>query len=521
MESYFQYRRIHQAVKRHYDRCSDEEASQGTVSGNLTEGTEREQPQGEKCRVESQIRLVQWDDYDAHFNPRQYSSWRKGWMTFMVAMLGLSCTAASAIDSAGVPQISEHWGVSTVVGSMTVGLFMIGFGIGCFVSGPFSETFGRNPVYMVSMIIFLIWIMAAGLSPNIQSHLIFRFLAGLFAATPLTCVGGTVADLWTPLQKTYGFIIYTIPAFNGPMIGQVIGSYIPTSKDMGWRWLEWIMLIFGGTMFVVMLLLLQETHQDTLLTWKAAAVRKYSGESHWRSPAEVKHISLRQRMSIAMLRPFAWLYTEPIIYLYSLYLIVVYIILFLFLEGYRFIFEETYGFSQGLNNITWIAMAIGSLFIILQIPLVWRIAVAQEKEIGRIKPETRLWYALAGGAPAIPISLFWMAWTTYPHISPWSPIIASAVFGFGITTVFVSAHLYVVDAYESGAASAFAMLVMPRYLASGGITMAGAPIYRSIGVHYTLTILGAISAALAIIPYVFYCFGHEIRRRSRHAIVHD
>ncbi|KAL4745803.1 hypothetical protein BDW72DRAFT_186059 [Aspergillus terricola var. indicus] len=72
--------------------------------------------------------------------------------------------------------------------------------------------------------------------------LIFRFLAGLFAATPLTCVGSTVADLWTSLQKTYAFIIYTIPAFNGPMIGQVIGSYIPTT--LGWRWLEWIMLIF-------------------------------------------------------------------------------------------------------------------------------------------------------------------------------------------------------------------------------------------------------------------------------------
>lgn len=78
-----------------------------------------------------------------------------------------------------------------------------------------------------------------------------------------------------------------------------------------------------------------------------------------------------------------------------------------------------------------------------------------------------------------------------------------------------------IDAYEKGAASAFAMLVMPRYLASGGITVAGGPIYSSIGVHYTLSILGAISAVMAFVPYVFYFYGHHIRRVSPHAVVHD
>ena len=288
---------------------------------------------------------------------------------------------------------------------------MIGFGLGSFVSGPFSEAFGRNNVYMVTMVVFLIFIMAAGLAPNVQSHLIFRFLAGLFAATPLTCVGGTVADLWDPLQKTYGFIIYTIPAFNGPMIGQIIGSYIPTT--LGWRWLEWIMLIFGGLMFIIMLALQQETHQDLLLTWKASALRKYSGQQYWRGPMEVRDITLGQRLKIAVSRPFAWIVTEPIIILTSLYLIVVYIILFLFLEGYRFIFEDIYHFSQGLNNVTWVAMFIGSSMVAIQVPFVWHVTQKQQKEISRIKPETRLWYAMLGGAPAIPISLFWMAWTSF------------------------------------------------------------------------------------------------------------
>lgn len=90
----------------------------------------------------------------------------------------------------------------------------------------------------------------------------------------------------------------------------------------------------------------------------------------------------------------------------SLYLLVVYIILFLFLEGYKFIFIGTYGFSQGLASVTWIAMFIGSTFVVSQAPFVWHMTRNEFKRTSRIRPETRLWYAMHGGAPAIPISLF-------------------------------------------------------------------------------------------------------------------
>ncbi|GAT28127.1 major facilitator superfamily transporter [Aspergillus luchuensis] len=68
-----------------------------------------------------EIRVAQWEDYDSHLNPRNYSPWRKSAMTALVSLIGLSCTAASAIDSADVSQYSEYFGVSTVVGSLTTG----------------------------------------------------------------------------------------------------------------------------------------------------------------------------------------------------------------------------------------------------------------------------------------------------------------------------------------------------------------------------------------------------------------
>lgn len=45
---------------------------------------------------------------------------------------------------------------------------------------------------------------------------------------------------------------------------------------------------------------------------------------------------------------------------------------------------------------------------------------------------------MLGGSIAIPVSLFWMAWTSRPDISIWSPLAASVLFGHGILCIFIT-----------------------------------------------------------------------------------
>lgn len=137
-------------------------------------------------------------------------------VTFTIAGIALVVGFASSIDSAALVPAAEEFGVSQVVESMATGLFLIGFGFGALFSGPFSETVGRNPVYIVTMILYMIFVMASALAPNIGAQLAFRFLGGLFAATPLVCAGGSLADLWTARERTYAFPIFANAGFTGP-----------------------------------------------------------------------------------------------------------------------------------------------------------------------------------------------------------------------------------------------------------------------------------------------------------------
>ena len=300
-------------------------------------------------------------------------------------------------------------------------MYLIGSGVGALVTGPFSETFGRNPVYLSTMFFLMMFIMASGLSPNIGAQLTFRFFVGFFACAPLTVAGGTIADLWNSVEKVYAFPLFAIPAFGGAMLGPAIGSYVYTLST--WRWTEWISLIVAGVMTSLAFLFLPETHAGVLLSWRAKHLRTFSGDDRYQSASEIVSMTFSHRMRIALTRP--WLLAlEPIVVVITLYLTVIWAVLFTFLDGYTYIFMKPYNLSQGQTNVIFVAMYVGVLLAGSLVPIVyfWTKNDAKQRNVEKggqisgpvtIRPETRLWYAMLGGAWAIPISLFWLGWTNY------------------------------------------------------------------------------------------------------------
>lgn len=467
--------------------------------------------------------VVGWEGPDDPLNPRNWPLARRIGCTLQISLIAAGVGTASGIDATVLPQAAASLGVSQVAESLDTGLYLVGMGLGSLIAGPFSETFGRNAVYIGSMAVFMIWIMASGLAPNFGAQCIFRLLAGCSASTPLVCSGGSVADMFSPIEKTWAFPMYAIAAFGGPMLGAVMGAYIGPSTSVSWRWTEWTTLMLSGVIVVLVFLLMPETYAPLLLQWKAKHLREATGDTRFRSEHEIIKSTLFSRLRISMTRPFL-MFTEPIILAMCLYLSVVYVVLFTFLVGWPYIFEDTYGIGQGLSNIIFLAMFIGVWLNLLLVPVVYRMTIKQIKlaeargEGQQFNPEIRLMYAMLGPAVSIPISLFWMGWTASPSISVWSPILAAVLFGFGVTGVFICAYMYVIDSYETYSASALTFTALVRYVVAGGMTVVGIPFYENMGVHYTLTILACISCVLVLVPYSLYRWGHMVRTRSKYAV---
>ena len=314
--------------------------------------------------------------------------------------------------------------------------------------------------------------------------------------------------------------------FLGPVMGPVMGGFIGESTIVSWRWVEWTSLIATGLVLFLLIVFQSETYTPVILKWKAIQLRKATGDDRYVSTAEIRHQPLVKRLKIALSRAFLISVQEPTILLWTGYLTVIYIMLFGFLAGYPYIFQQTYQISQGITGLIFVGIGLG--YVVAAIPLNllvyhWaRQHILAEQTAHpdqppvRLPPEFRLWYGMLG-APAIPISLFWMAWTAYPGVSIWSPITATVFFGYGMLAVFLSTYQYLIEAYEIYAASALAMISLVRYAVCGGTTVAMIPIYNAIGVHWTLTWLACTGVLFTPAPYLFYRYGPWIRSKSKYA----
>ena len=282
-----------------------------------------------------------------------------------------------------------------------------------------------------------------------------------------------MSDMWAPVDRTYVFPILACLTFIGPFLAPMVADFIGTSPLVSWQWTEWITMILAGWIIALLVFFVPETYAPVLLGWKAKHLRTTTGDERYRSPSELHPLNLGIRLLHSIARPVRFLLTEPIVDLFALYLVIVYIILFGFLPGYDFIFGENgiYGFDQRHTGLCFVAMNVGFLVALMPIrPLYKRykrkLAAAQQNGVGKVDPEERLIFAILA-APFMPISIFWMGWSSWPSVSYWSPIVASGFFGFGTMGVFISCYQYIIDSYEVYAASALVGMTVTRYCVAG------------------------------------------------------
>jgi hypothetical protein len=121
------------------------------------------------------------------------------------------------------------------------------------------------------------------------------------------------------------------------------------------------------------------------------------------------------------------------------------------------------------------------------------------------------------GSIALPVGLFWFAWTNYPSIH-WSvSIIGTAPFGFGMVLVFLSIMNYLIDAYVIYAASVLAANSVLRSLFGAGFPLFTTYIYKNLGIHWASSIPAFLALACVPFPFLFYKYGEPIRMKCKYA----
>ena len=181
--------------------------------------------------------------------------------TLLIAFLGmLSALGALSIDMylAGLPSMEAELGASSSQTQLTLGVFLVGFGLGQLIYGTLSDRFGRKPILIVGVILYIATSILCAISGSVEVFIISRFLQAIGASTGQVLSRAIVRDHFSGSEVARIFSFISMITLTAPLIAPVIGGYIVVWA--GWRTVFYVLAGFGGLCLVATIFWFNESH---------------------------------------------------------------------------------------------------------------------------------------------------------------------------------------------------------------------------------------------------------------------
>ena len=111
------------------------------------------------------------------------------------------------------------------------------------IYGKLSDLFGRRPIVIFAVSLFLISSALAGVSQNMEMFILFRGLQGLGGGAVFPIALAVVADLYTPAERGKYLGLFGAVFGLSSLVGPGLGGFI--TDAFGWHWIFFINIPIG------------------------------------------------------------------------------------------------------------------------------------------------------------------------------------------------------------------------------------------------------------------------------------
>ena len=156
-----------------------------------------------------------------------------------------------------LPVLAAHFGALPSALQLTMSVMVLSFGIGQLVWGPVADRFGRRPVLLLGLSVYLAASIGAALAGTIEWLVAMRGLQGATLAASVVCGRAMVRDLYDPRQGAQvmarGLTGLGLTALLSPPLGGLVTAL------WGWHAAFAAIAVLGGTTLLFIALRLPET----------------------------------------------------------------------------------------------------------------------------------------------------------------------------------------------------------------------------------------------------------------------
>ncbi|OQE46942.1 hypothetical protein PENCOP_c001G02718 [Penicillium coprophilum] len=200
------------------------------------------------------------DDFQ-EIDAEQYLRFSPARKVVIVGILSF-CSFLAPISStsilAAIPEVAKTYNTTGSVINASNALYMAFMGIAAPFWGPFSQVWGRRPVFLVSAFLFFAFSIGTALAPNLPAYYIFRVLTA-FQGTSFLVVGSSaLGDVYEPRARATALGWFLSGTLIGPAFGPFIGGVIVTFRS--WRVIFWLQAALGGSSTLLVYFFFPETY---------------------------------------------------------------------------------------------------------------------------------------------------------------------------------------------------------------------------------------------------------------------
>jgi MFS transporter, DHA1 family, multidrug resistance protein len=185
--------------------------------------------------------------------------WRGPRWALALLLAGLGTMGPFAIDTylPAFAEIGADLGATPLQLQQTLAAFLLGFAIMNLFHGAMADSFGRRPVVLGGLAVFVVASIGCALADSIGALVFWRLMQGLSAGAGMVVSRAIIRDLYAPEEAQRMMSQVTIFFGVAPAVAPLLGGLMV--GPLGWRSIFWLLAVLAVVLAAANARLLPET----------------------------------------------------------------------------------------------------------------------------------------------------------------------------------------------------------------------------------------------------------------------